>query len=394
MERKVIIRPAFGFGLLGFVLHAAVGSSNADDAVFERALTDESHQLFSVEPEYIGEVFTNARGGKSTNDATQYQGLLNIGLELDLTKDRDSRFGKLFLLAQNTHGRGLTEDFIGDTQTISNIDSFNNIMQVGEYWWESRWLEDDITLRLGKQDYNSEFQHIAFAEDFIQSTFGLSPSTAFPTYPNQSVGAVVLLQLLESVVLKTGVWNAFVSGSSWGFSPTDSFLVAGEIEKSFALRDDSLRGQIAIGIVYESAGEIETQPVSPVHEYYVQFEQMIYRESLRDNRAVQGCSLFAGYYPRFPGPSPVEKSIGDSVVAGITYRGLLAGRDDDVVGTGIAWAELFGGGTNQETVTEVFYRAELNDRMSFQPDFQYIKSPSGIFRDAMAVGCRFILTPR
>ena len=31
----------------------------------------------------------------------------------------------------------------------------------------------------------------------------------------------------------------------------------------------------AIGAVYESAGEIDNQPVSPVHEYIFQFEQVL-----------------------------------------------------------------------------------------------------------------------
>ena len=49
------------------------------------------------------------------------------------------------LLAENTHGRGLTEDFIGDTQVISNIDSGDNISQISEYWWELGLLDDDVT---------------------------------------------------------------------------------------------------------------------------------------------------------------------------------------------------------------------------------------------------------
>ncbi len=61
----------------------------------------------------------------------------------------------------------------------------------------------------------------------------------------------------------------------------------------------------------------------------------------------------------------------------------------DVLGIGIASAELFQGGTHRETVTEIFYRALLTPRVSLQPDVQYIASPSGIYRDALAVGVRF-----
>lgn len=100
-------------------------------------------------------------------------------------------------------------------------------------------------------------------------------------------------------------------------------------------------------------------------------------------------AVFAGYYPRFPGSQIVDSSIGDSFVAGAKYAGLWPGRDEDVLGVGVAWSELFQGGTNQETVIEIFYKGQLTPRLSLQPDLQYIASPSGIYRDSLAVGLRF-----
>jgi porin len=335
------------------------------------------------EAAYYGEVFTNARGGISTKDATRYQGLLDLLLTIDFERLRAPVPGKFVMLAQNTHGLGLTEDFVGDTQVLSNIDSFNNIMQVGEYWWESGWLDGQVTMRLGKQDLNTEFQCIDGAEYFIQSTFGLSPSTAFPTYPDQSMAAVALVQLGDSMQLKAGVWSAFAKGGTWGFSGSDSMLLAAELERTYFLARGTLPGIVAIGADYESAGMIDGQQVSPVHEYFFQFEQFLYRECPCEEECKQGLAVFGGYYPRFPGEQRTVKSIGDSSVAGMTYTGLLPGRDEDVLGIGIACTELFQGGTHRETVTEFFYRALLTPRISLQPDVQYIASPSGIYRDAL-----------
>jgi len=87
----------------------------------------------------------------------------------------------------------------------------------------------------------------------------------------------------------------------------------------------------------------------------------------------------------------IDESLGDSYVGGLVYRGLLPRRDEDVVGAGVAWAELFQGGTNQETVFEFLSKAQITPRISFQPDLQYIVSPSGIYRDALALGFRFQL---
>ena len=158
--------------------------------------SQKEQRTISFDPIYTGEVFNNTRGGISTNDATQYQGLLDLLMTVDLEQTRIPLPGRFAMLVQNSHGRGLTEDFIGDTQVISNIDSGDNIMQVSEYWWELGLLDDDVTLRLGKQDFNTEFLLVEMAEDFIQSSFGLSPSSAgLPTYPDPSMAAVLLSQL-------------------------------------------------------------------------------------------------------------------------------------------------------------------------------------------------------
>lgn len=345
-------------------------------------------QFLSVAPVYYGEFFANAKGGKSTNDATQYAGLFDLGVTFDLAHWTPENSSSLYLLVQNTHGRGLTEDFIGDTQVISNIDSFDNVMQIGEYWWESQWANQLITLRLGKQDLNNDFQRIDQAEFFIQSTFGLSPSTAFPTYPHQSAGAVALVHLHESLTWKLGAWNAFVNNGLWGFSDNGSFLVVSELEAMYSLFEASHPGTVAIGALYESDGQLDGEAVAAVREYYIQGEQVLYKRHPADDASNQGLAVFAGYYPRFPGEQPIAKSIGDSAVAGLTYTGLLSNRQHDVVGMGIAWSELFQGGTNQESATELFYRAVWSPNISLQPDLQYISSPSGIYRDSIAIGMR------
>jgi hypothetical protein len=155
------------------------------------------------------------------------------------------------------------------------------------------------------------------------------------------------------------------------------------------LAGGTLPGVFVLGAVYESAGVLLDQPISAVHEYILQLEQHIFRECPCDDDDAQGLAAFAGYYPRFPGFLVSEESIGDSLVAGLIYTGLVPGRDEDVVGLGVAWAELFQGGTHQEMVIEFFYEVQITPRMIFKPDLQHIGSPSGIHPDALVVGARF-----
>lgn len=352
------------------------------------------HCGISVEPLYYGEVFTNTRGGLSTNNSTRYQALFDLSLEFAFEEMGAPLPGKFFVLAQNTHGRGITEGFVGDAQVLSNIDSGGNITRVNEYWWEFGSLDDTVTVRLGKQDLNTEFLFIDTAADFVQSSFGLTPALSLPTYPDPSMGAVVLAQLTDSLQLKVGVWDALAFGGGWGISGNDTVLVVAELEYKYALFDDQLPGTLAVGGGYLSDGEISGAPLDASHGYLVQIEQLVWQESVCEGDIPQGLGAFFSYVPRFfTGRMPGE-SLGDSYVGGLVYRGLIAERDEDVVGAGVAWAELFQGGTNQETVVEVFYKAQVTPRVTIQPDLQYITSPSGIYRNSLVAGVRFELSMR
>jgi porin len=146
---------------------------------------------------------------------------------------------------------------------------------------------------------------------------------------------------------------------------------------------------VTLAIGHSSAGDVSQQRVPSADGYYIQLEQLVFRETRCDELNPQGLGLFVSYLPRsFNGENPFPV-IKNSVVGGMVYTGLIPGRDDDVVGAGFAWARLDQGGTNQETAVELFYKANITPLMSVQPDIQYIATPSGIHPDALVVGMRF-----
>ena len=342
----------------------------------------------SLEPVYYGETFTNARGGISTDEATRYEALLDLPLTLELEKTSLPLPGKCFLLAQNTHGRGLTDDVIGDTQVISNIDSGDNVTQLSECWWEFGLFGDKLAVRLGKQDLNTDFLVMDLAGDFIQSSFGLSPSAGLPSYPNPGMAAVVLGELTESLELKVGIWDVLGAGK-WGFSGNDVTFTIGELEYEYALCDGRLPGAVDVGVGYFSGGDVSGVTLDSARGYYVQLEQLIFRENPGCPGDAQGLGAFVSHFPRFSSSAIPLGAVWSNVVGGIVYRGPIPCRNEDVVGAGVAWAKLNRSGTLQETVVEFFYKAQIGPRTSLQPDVQYIASPSGIHRDALAVGLRF-----
>ncbi len=131
------------------------------------------------------------------------------------------------------------------------------------------------------------------------------------------------------------------------------------------------------------------EPFGANHSYALQWEQCLYRECSSDPDDQQGLTIFGAFYPRFAAEPKLEGSIGHNFAAGATYVGLVPCRDRDMLGAGVVWAQLFQGGENRELVIECFYKAEWTPRFRIQPDVQYVISPSGIHRDALAIGTRF-----
>ena len=190
------------------------------------------------EPVSRGELMSNTRGGKSISGATRYGALLDVPVLIDLDAVECPLPGRIFALGQNTHGEGLSRRFVGDKLVVSNINSLKNITQVGELWWEFPLLHEDLVVRVGKQDINTEFLVMEVADDFVQSSFGLSPSDGLPSYPAQGMGAIVLAQAAEELQIR------------FGFSDNDISLVILEAELATSSSDSQLPGTIEFGAAY------------------------------------------------------------------------------------------------------------------------------------------------
>lgn len=347
----------------------------------------ESPAALAIEPLYTGEVLSNTRGGLTTRQGARFGALLDVAVSADLTRLQSPLPGKAFLLAQNTHGRGITQGIVGDSLVVSDIDSLGNLTQVGEYWWEWTPSDGPLMLRLGKQDLNTEFVNIDAASTFIQASFELTPAAVVPSYPNQAMALVAVLQVASSLQLKLGAWDALAPKGGWGIAEDGALLGIAELEYKYLLGRDELPGTIGASIAHLGADEVDGEPFGAVTATAFQCEQVVVRLPRAGSDPME-IALFAAVYPRFRQAAVLTKAIGDSAVAGVVARGFLPSRSQDACGAGVSWAELSKGGTNQELVTELFYRLQHTPRIAWQPDLQYIASPSGLYRDALVAGVR------
>lgn len=345
-----------------------------------------------VEWIYTGEVFTNMRGGIDTNDATEYRGNLDLTITADLDEMGFAPGGTFFIYAQNGHGRGITDRYVGDFQVLSNIDA-PDFMQVSEYWWDRELFDRLISVQLGKQDVNSRFAVMEMAADFINSSFGFHPTIPMPSFPDPSMAAAVSLRLTDRLSFEAGVWDGAPNGRNWGLSGTGTTFSICELSFDYALgRRDELPGQFHFGPWYHSDRFDDPAPGSTAsfsgnHGIHCEMQQALFAERQGDHGNHQGLGAFAQY-----GWAPGDRNEAHQYVGGgLIYRGLILGRGDDVLGAGVAHLIFSDRLPNQaaETAVELFYKARLTPRAVLQPDLQYIAHPGGRHRDAFAFGLRF-----
>ncbi len=342
---------------------------------------------------YTGELFTNMRGGISTCRATEYLGLVDMVIETDLEAWGLREGGRFVIHGQHTHGRGLSERYVGDFQILSNIDA-DDLAQISDYWWERDFLDDRLTVRLGKQDANHDFALTELAADFIQSSYGFHPTIPMPSYPHSAAGAVFFLRPAEHWDLRAGVFDGAADGSTWGFSGTGEVFSIIEAERQWKLADGRW-GHVHLSLWYHSGAfdDLATGEEGALKGnwgFHGGVEQFLWRRNgstdADDSRGLYG---FGQYGWARADRNEAQQYFG----AGMMYEGLISGRQRDRAGAGVTRVIFSDCLPEQstETAIEVFYKAWLTDWLAVQPDFQYIARPSGIHRDAFVYGTRLEL---
>ncbi len=385
-------------GCYGCPMDAAIAESE-EDANFH-ILPLEWHEYQGITAEYIytGEVFSLARGGFNTNRATRYRGNLDLVLAGDTEAMDLWEGGRFFAYGNSYHGQALTSNYVGDAQFFSNIDSTPrsaNEFLLMEYWYEHAFADGDIMVKVGKQDSNADFAFVDLGGDFVNSSFGFSPTIPLTTWPNTGMGVATFVNLTDTLHYKGGVYDGTTSfglptGGQAAFSTigTHGAITLQEFSWSPQLgADGDLPGTYRAGVWYHShtfddlasgVGKVQGN-----HGYWLSGDQMVWKEAGSDDEP-QGLGIFVQY-----GWSPADRNyVNEYNGAGLTYRGLIPQRHIDLFGVGIASAGFSAAETTRETDIELFYKAQVTEWATLQPDLVYICNPSGNGTDALLVGLR------
>ncbi len=401
------------------------------------ARTALSRRGLDFEFRYAGEVLSNLRGG--LKPGTIYEGLFRPRVNFDLGKFSDSKLGKFRVSAVFPHGRSLSENYTGDLFVLSNIDA-PDIPRLFELWYEQSWGDDRFSLRLGKLTADDEFATTETGGLFLNGTCGwpafLGANTPSPAYPTAALGARLAIKLSDRITIQSGLYDGHPDPddamgrqrdpNGVGLHLSEGALWLNELilSRPSVDGDSTLPGTFRLGGWWHSdrfahqrldadglslADPASTGAPRMLRNNWGLFlaaEQQVYREPSEDPRSSQGL----GVYTRLGGSPPDRNLLEFYSEAGLNYRGLIPGRDEDESGVAVVYGKIsreagqlttennrFTGGNEPrpdfEVVMEATYRVWLRPGCRIRPSVQWILHPGGskALGDALVIGLRVSL---
>jgi porin len=367
------------------------------------------------------EILSNPVGG--IKQATIYQGLLATTLTLDLEKLANWPGASLYAEGYQISGRGLSRNAIGNLLAVSTIEALPSTRLL-DLWFQQEFLERKASLRVGQIALDDEFYISQYAANFINSTFGCPDllSTDLPSggpcYPFATPGVRLRAAPTAALTFSTAMFNGNPAPPGPGDpqvrnSSGTNFLIGGggvfaiaELAFSFDAQPDlpSPLSDVKLGGWYHSAdfpdlrhdtlGRSLADPtsngVAATHRGnfgpYLILDKMLWQPPDAPTRGLAG-------FLRVGGAPGDRNLISLEVDAGLTYKGLLPGRELDLTGVAASYGRigsaargaagdtvLFGvaqPARDYETVLELTYLLNVAPWWVLQPDMQLIFHPGG-----------------
>jgi porin len=378
------------------------------------------------------EVWANLTGGLRTGTAAN--GLTTAALTVDLARTLRWTSTTFFVNAFQIHGRGPSTKLVENQQLLSNIEATPST-KLYNLWLESQFFGDRLNVRIGQGGANDELMLVPSAALFLNSSLGFPdwpaqnlPSGG-PNYPLATPMVRARLTLTDQLTFVAAVFNGDSAGpgpgdpqerdsSGTAFRLQDPVLAFAELWYSVGQEPQSrvLPGIYKIGALYH-AGVFEDQARDTLGRSLADPTSSGIARRYRGNYAIYG--LIDQMLWRVPGTQDQGLSAFGLVMAGpdgrnrehvyleggLYWKGLIAGRSNDMLGLAIAHARTSNAlrrlgaetatssGTpnnvrQHETVIEVTYLYQIAPWWSVQPDLQ------GVFNPGAALPSSLHIAPR
>ncbi|MEI8233215.1 MAG: carbohydrate porin [Verrucomicrobiota bacterium] len=391
--------------LLGFVVALAAAfaplAARGGDAP-----APEEPKALSFPVSYTGELLGNLSGGYRQGAIAE--GLLNAGVQGNLGKLIGWQGGSFLVSILAPHGPSLTEKYVHDLNRVSNIDAYDSV-RLYEAWLQQEWADGKFSLRAGQLLVDTEFFVSGNAALFLNGAFGVLPvfSQNLPAavFPVAAPGVRVRWKASDALSFQAGVYDGDVGdqakgnkhGVDWRLGRDGGVLAVAEAAYAWNGQKGAagLPGTVKLGAFFRNAGAEEDLTGTPCRTDaggYVMVDQQFWRKPGTEDQGLSG--FVRG------GAAPDERNTvpfyGD---AGFNYKGLLAGREKDVVGLAFSFTRLSQYASDDgeapaharhEAILEATYKAQIKEWLTLQPDVQYIFNPGASAKadNALVAGIR------
>ena len=372
------------------------------------------------------EYLNNLSGGTRRGGA--YDGLTQFGIGVDTQKAFGSPGGIFNLSGLQIHGTNLSSRDLQTLQFASGVEA-DATTRLWELWYQQSLLGSKVDVKVGQQSLDQEFMVSQYAATFMNATFGWSvlPSVDLPAggpaYPLSSLGARLRVTPSDNWTVLTGVFDGNPAGNGVGdpqklnahgtnFNLHDSALFIGEVQYALnpapsdpaATKPTGLPGTYKLGFWYStqqfpdqgfdtnglSLASPNSNGIAQSHRgdysFYAVADQMVWRPSADSPQSI-------GVFARVMG-APGDRNLVDlGINAGVTLKAPFKGRDNDVVGLAVGYAQIGSHAQDfantsatytpgypsrsAETIVEATYQYQVTPWWLLQADLQYAFRPAG-----------------
>jgi porin len=324
----------------------------------------------------------------------------DLAFALDTEKAGLWKGGRAFLYLLGNTGEAPSE-LIGDLQINDNIEAPESF-KVFEAWYEHSFSDNFWAALFGLHDYNGEFYVSEYGLSLIHSSFGIGPelSQISPSiFPTSALGFRLRINPSETSYLLAALYDGVAGnpdnprGTHIRFDGGDGLFYA--LEAGVRAGEGYNYYKAAIGFWYHTAEFIDFREESQDtnHGFYALLEKSLLRES-EDEAQGLGAFLQLGL------TRESRNIVGQYLGAGLSYTGILPGRNSDVTTLGVAHAIASSDyqSTSEtiadfETAFELNYKLLITSYFAITPDIQWVINPGATkgIDDALILGLRMEL---
>ena len=359
----------------------------------------------------MNQLMVNMHGGLETKNGHDTAGSYEFNLYLDMDKLLHIPDATLWIRGKGTWG-GDDSDFdkekIGGFFKTNQDASSEEPIFIDKWHWQQFLFDKKLEIRLGRQEPVKDLfdtSKIMGHEDKAFMNRALVRNATIPS--RKGLGVFLKWRFAKHLYVSAAALDAHANDRQTNFNTAlhdeDEFRFFGEIGLTprFRSAKGELWGHYRAGTWFDPttkkrffnkfSGTSANRFDSNDWGFFCGFDQMIWKER-NDPKDRQGIAI-AGRFGYAPGE--VNRVSRFWAVAG-QYQGLIPGRDDDVLGIGVAQGIMsdqyhrVSPDADRETVYEMYYAIKVTPWLIISPDVQFITNAGGHGgdNDAFVAGLR------